>query len=103
MGWGHHRWLVDVADNRIEFVMKHHVIHGPEANFFPSRFYETLTEEQKVQQLWWEGSFDYGERMMLSEEELDPWLEEFVAANRPPRRVRDRVSARLRRVADRIR
>src|SRR6266480_180751 len=47
VGWGHHRWLIDIGDNRIEFVMKHHVIHGPEANFFPSTFYETLSEEQK--------------------------------------------------------
>ena len=38
VGWGHHRWLIDIAGDRIEFVMKHHVIHGPEANWFPSSF-----------------------------------------------------------------
>ena len=103
VGWGHHRWLCDVSDSRIDFVMKHHVIHGPEATHFPSRFYKTLTEEQKVQKLWWEGSFGYAERILLSAEELDPYLEDFVAANRPPHRLRDRISANLRRVANRIR
>jgi hypothetical protein len=94
---------VDVADNRIDFVMKHHVIHGPEENYFPNRFYRTLTEEQKVQKLWWDGSFEYGERIMMSGEELDPYLATFVAANRPPKPLRDRISKNLRRVANRIR
>ncbi len=103
VGWGHHRWLIDIGDNRIEFVMKHHVIHGPEANFFPSTFYETLSEEQKAQTLWWEGSFDYGERIMMSGPELDPYLADFVSAHRRPRPARDRLSRILRRAADRIR
>ena len=103
VGWGHHRWLCDVSDSRIDFVMKHHVIHGPEATHFPTSFYKTLTEEQKVQKLWWEGAFGYGERILLSAEELDPYLEDFVAANRPPHRLRVRISDNLRRVANRIR
>jgi hypothetical protein len=103
VGWGHHRWLCDVGEGRIDFVMKHHVVHGPEAVHFPASFYRTLGDEQKVQELWWEGSFEYGERIMLTAEELDPYLEGFVAANRPARRLRDRASAALRRLADRIR
>jgi hypothetical protein len=103
VGWGHHRWLVDIADNRIDFVLKHHVIHGREANYFPSRFFETLTEEQKAETFWWEGSFEYGERIMLSGEELDPYLADFVASHRRPHRTRDRMSHLLHRVADRIR
>ena len=103
VGWGHHRWLIDIADGRIEFTMKHHVIHGPEANHFPSRFYRTLSEEDKAQSLWWQGSFEYGERIMMSGEELDPYLAEFVAAHRPGRPARDRASRFLRRVANRVR
>src|SRR3954464_7543467 len=48
VGWGHHRWLCDVTDSRIDFVLKHHVIHGPEATHFPTSFYKPLTEEQTV-------------------------------------------------------
>jgi hypothetical protein len=103
VGWGHHRWLVEISDNRIDFVLKHHVIHGPETNHFPSRFYESITEEEKAQTFWWRGSFDYGERIMLSADELDPYLAGFVASHRPPRRTRDRASRFLRRVANRIR
>jgi hypothetical protein len=103
VGWGHHRWLIDVGENRIDFVFKHHVIHGPEANHFPSRFYGTLSEDQKAQTLWWEGSFEYGERVMLSAEEVDPFLADFVAAHRATRPMRDRSSRFLRRVANRIR
>jgi hypothetical protein len=103
VGWGHHRWLVDVTDGAIRFVMKHHVIHGPETNYFPSSFYKTLSEEQKVQKLWWEGSFEYGERVMMTAEELDAYLADFVAANRPASLSRDRTSAFLRRVANRLR
>ena len=83
--------------------MKHHVIHGPEANHFPSSFYGTLSDEQKVQKLWWDGSFEYGERVMMTADELDAYLAEFVAANRHWSPRRDRASARLRRLADRIR
>src|SRR5688572_26859442 len=30
VGWGHHHWLVEVDGDRIEFVFKHHVMHGRE-------------------------------------------------------------------------
>jgi hypothetical protein len=103
VGYGHHGWLIEVAEDRIEFVMKHHVIHGPEANHFPLRFYKTLSDEQKVRKLWWTDSFEFGERVMLSAEELDPYLASFVARHRRPNRVRDEVSRLLRLLADRIR
>lgn len=103
VGWGHHRWLVDVGDNRIDFVLKHHVIHRPEANSFPLRFYRTLGEDDKAQGLWWEGSFEYGERIMLTAEELDPYLGEFVASRWPQGTLRERASRFLRRAADRVR
>jgi hypothetical protein len=58
-----------------------------------------------VQTLWWEGSFDFGERITLDVEgrELGSYLANYVAAHRPPRRARDRLSRLLRRAAARIR
>jgi methyltransferase family protein len=103
VGYGHHHWLIDISGDRIEFVLKHHVIHGPEANHFPLRFYKSLNEEQKAQWLWWEGSFEYGERIMLEPWELDPYLADFVAANRRSSPLRDGASKLLRLLADRIR
>jgi methyltransferase family protein len=80
-GWGHHHWLIDVSDHAIEFVFKHHVIHGRESDHFPPGFQERLSEEERVSQLWWEGSFDFRERVFTSGEELDPYLAGFVKRN----------------------
>ncbi|MFL5885739.1 MAG: class I SAM-dependent methyltransferase [Thermoleophilaceae bacterium] len=86
VGWSHHRWLIDVGANEIEFVHKPHVIHSRESDHFPAGFHATLSEEERVQTLWWEGGFEFRERVMTSAEELDPYLAEFVAAHRPRRR-----------------
>jgi hypothetical protein len=82
VGWGHHRWLIDVGDGRIDFVFKHHVLHGRESDHFPAGFRDALTPEQRVQTLWWEGSFEYGERVFTSAEELDPYVADFVGRHR---------------------
>jgi SAM-dependent methyltransferase len=79
-GWGHHRWLVTVKGDRIEFVFKHHVMHGRASDHFPEGFQETLSPEERVETLWWEGSFEFAERVMTSAEELDAYLADFVAA-----------------------
>jgi hypothetical protein len=80
VGWSHHRWLADVDDEAkgIEFVFKHGVVYlAPDAQF-PPGFHATLTDAERVQSLWWEGSFQAAERVMMSAEELDPYLAGFV-------------------------
>ena len=101
VGWGHHRWLVDVGEARLAFVLKHHVMHNRPSDHFPARLHGVLSAEQRVQQLWWQGSFTASERVMTSAAELDPYLAGFVAAHAgliPPAPSR---SARLRRLAAR--
>jgi len=78
VGWGHHHWLVEVDEGRIEFVFKHHVMHGRESDHFPAGFQETLSPEERVVTLWWEGTFGFGERFFTDAEELDPYLADFV-------------------------
>src|SRR5690349_8620896 len=73
-GWSHHRWLVEVTGNRVEFVFKPHVVNGRESDRFPPEFEETLTPEDRVETLWWEGGFEFGERVMTTPEEVDPFL-----------------------------
>jgi hypothetical protein len=85
VGWGHHRWLIDVFENRIEFVFKHQVIHGRESDHFPDWFHATLTPEERVQTLWWEGGFEFGERIFLEPQAVDRYMAEFVAQHLPPR------------------
>jgi hypothetical protein len=79
VGWGHHRWLTEVVDGRIDFVFKHHVIHGRESDHFPSRLWSALSEEEKVETLWWEGSFEFRERILTDAEGVDRFLGDFVA------------------------
>jgi Methyltransferase domain len=74
VGWSHHRWLVDVEAGRVEFVHKPHGIHGRESAHFAPGFHDGLTAEDKVQALWWEGSFEFGERMLTSREEAGAYL-----------------------------
>lgn len=80
VGWGHHHWLCDVGDGRIDFVFKHHVLHGDPLARFPEGFAGSLTAEQRVQQLWWEGGFSAAERIFTDAPGLDGYLREFVAA-----------------------
>jgi hypothetical protein len=79
VGWAHHHWLIDVGENNIEFVFKHHAIHGNPDYYFPREFVDQLSEEEKVQSLWWEGSFDFSEKVMFEERDAtEVYLGEFV-------------------------
>ena len=82
-GWGHHHWLVDIGDGSIDFVFKHHVIHGDKRFQVPTKVATKLTPEERVQTLWWEGGFEARERIFVrSPEELQEYLRAVV----PPRR-----------------
>jgi hypothetical protein len=85
VGWGHHRWLVLVGEGEIEFLFKHHVVNR-EGSHLPAGATVGLADEDLVQTLWWDGSFEASERFLWSAEALDGFLEEFVARHRPPPR-----------------
>jgi len=82
VGWSHHRWLIDVLRDAIQFVFKPHLLGEPGNHFAPG-FAATLTPEQKVQTMWWEGSFQASERIFL-DDSLNEYLREFVTAHPPP-------------------
>jgi hypothetical protein len=100
VGWSTHRWLCDVSERSIEFVFKPHIIHARASDSFPTGFCDGLSAEQRVGQLWWEGGFDYRERVLLSAPEVDAYLADFVAENRhlmpdaPPRSIITRLLRR---------
>jgi hypothetical protein len=95
-GWGHHRWLVDLDDGELTFVFKHHVIHNRDSDHFPAGFQQALTAEQRVQSLFWNGSFSYRERIFLDPASLDDYLAELVTRNWPRQRRRRLRSPRAR-------
>jgi hypothetical protein len=80
VGWGHHHWLVEMADGRVEFVFKHHVLHGRASDHFPAGYVDQVNPAERVTTLWWEGSFSYRERTFDRPEELDDYLASFVRA-----------------------
>jgi len=82
VGWGHHHWLVDITDGRIDFSFKHHIIHGRPELHFPAGFHAGLAKEDCVAALWWDGGFECGERLFIVDPaELDGYLGDFVQAN----------------------
>jgi len=99
VGWGHHHWLIDRVDDGLEFVFKHHVLHGRDSDHFPAGFRDTLSDEERVLTLWWEGSFAARERVFTSAEELNPYLSDFVQRElgtrpKPARRKLSRLRRR---------
>jgi hypothetical protein len=96
VGWGHHHWLIDLAGDEITFVFKHHVMHGRASDHFPLGFRDSLTEEERVQCLWWDGAFRYRERIFTDAAELDDYLAKFVSQHGPRRQSRIRARTRRR-------
>ena len=83
-GWSHHRWLCDVVDGRLEVVFKTSLVHGRESDHFPAGFHATLSDEERVHAIWWEGEIACEERVFLEAAPLDAYLADFVASHRPP-------------------
>ena len=79
VGWAHHRWVIDVDDTGIEFVMKPHDLHSRPDCYFPAGFWPTLSEEERVQSLWWTDSFACSERVFIEEAATDRLLPELVS------------------------
>jgi hypothetical protein len=79
VGWGHHRWLVLVEDQRLGFLFKHQVINRRGCHLPPGSV-DSLAADQRIQELWWEDAFTVTERFMTSPAELDRFLAEIAAA-----------------------
>jgi hypothetical protein len=81
VGWGHHHWLVDIVDERIDFTFKHHIVHGVAANHFPLGFHSSLSDADRVQALWWTDRFEFAERIHVGPGDIDDYLAGFVTAH----------------------
>lgn len=78
-GLSHHRWLVDINDNHVQFTMKYHTIHADFRSAFPSSFTKKLHKKEVVSYLFWEDSFTFAETQIHESKNVDTYLQQFVA------------------------
>jgi hypothetical protein len=71
-GLSHHRWLIDIGAASIRFLMKFHSIHSWKYSL-PASYLCGLSEQEKVQWLFWEGYFEFSATTING---LDNQLEE---------------------------
>jgi hypothetical protein len=98
-GLSHHRWLIDIGDNRITFLMKYHLLHADWRYSLPASFLRALPESRRVQWLFWTGSFEYAERTIHGSDAQAAELQRFVNARRPYPAALLRASAAAREVS----
>ena len=110
VGWSHHRWLIDIENDAVTFLLKYHMIHSHWRFSFPKRLLRRLSELRKVQWLFWDGGFRFRERTIHGVEHIADELERFVNTVRPyPRPLLSmdagwrRARGVLQRVTDKIR
>ena len=82
-GLSHHRWLIDIDGDRIDFLMKYHVIHSHWRYSLPASFGASLSEEAAVQWMFWTDRFESRERTIHGLDAQRAELENFVARVRP--------------------
>ena len=81
VGWGHHHWLVEIAEGRIEFVFKHHVMHGRESDHFPERLPRHADAGgARRRRSGGRARSSSASAFIEDADELDPYLADFVAA-----------------------
>lgn len=83
VGWTHHRWLINIRDNHVDFLMKYHMIHSHWRFSLTASFLRSLREEEKVQWIFWNNHFTFNERSIHGVDQIARELEDFVQSVRP--------------------
>jgi hypothetical protein len=97
-GYAHHHWLVDIDPTRshVEFAFKAHDLHSSSAFHFPASFGASLTDEERLQELAWQGTFTWAQRSLVFPEERHAYFAEFVSRERGRRPATKPARSRLR-------
>jgi hypothetical protein len=67
-GLSHHRWLIEIEGDAIQFLQKFHSIHR-RRHSLPARILKSLDEDRAVTWLFWKDSFSYREGVLHGEEQ----------------------------------
>jgi len=79
VGVSHHKWLVEILGNHIQFTMKYHILHGDFQLSFPHNFAKKLSLSQIISYLFWEDSFTFAETQIHGDENVYEHLRQFVS------------------------
>lgn len=79
-GLGHHRWLVEIQGDHIDFTMKYHNVHDRYKLAFPQTYLWGLSPEQRVSFLFWANDFQYREIILHGVDTITSNLASFVSA-----------------------
>lgn len=79
VGLSHHRWLVDITDNHVQFLMKYHMIHGDFQLSFPPSFAKKIPPDQTISFLFWEEKFDFSEKRIDGLDNIYQELSQYVS------------------------
>lgn len=71
VGSGHHRWLVDRAENGLVFTMKHAAAYDRPSIITRADIGRDLRTEETSISLLWNGSFDVSERLLIMPGEIE--------------------------------
>ena len=82
VGWSHHRWLIEIANNHIYFTMKYHMIHSHWRFSVPARASRKMPEAARNQWLFWDTRFGYSEVTIHGLDPIAAMLEEFIARSK---------------------
>lgn len=91
VGWTHHRWLIDMRESHVDFLMKYHMIHSSPRFSLPKSYFQHLPEERQVQWLSWTGSFTFAERTIHGVDNIAAELEGYVTAVAPASAIPGKV------------
>jgi hypothetical protein len=79
-GYHHHRWIVEIKDNKIYFLVKPSFINAYWKYHFPAFYGRYLKEEGRIQYLFWKDSFEYEEINLIDCGELMNKIETLVSS-----------------------
>ena len=96
VGWSHHRWLVDIEENSVTFLMKYHMIHSHWRFSFPKSYKNRLPDKKLVQWLFWEDGFKFSEKTIHGFDSIDQELESFEQKTHPYSSILLRIDRFLR-------
>ena len=83
VGYYHHRWMVEVEGKAVRFTQKTGIIFNHWSYSFPRKYLWSLSPDQRVTYLFWEGTFEATEVSSHDKEEIKKELAGYVAKHHP--------------------